>query len=85
MHRVRLLVLLSGLLSVAGLCLCHAQTVMLDLPRRASMLWSRSASHYRHHHQLPPSAGQRPPNLGQSGALRRGLARRSQRKYHRHV
>jgi len=35
MHRVRLLVLLSGLLSVAGLCLCHAQTVMLDLPRQS--------------------------------------------------
>jgi len=35
MHRVRLLVLLSGLLSVACLCLCHAQTVMLDLPRQS--------------------------------------------------
>jgi hypothetical protein len=32
MHRVRL-VLLSGFLSVASLGLCHAQTVMLDLPR----------------------------------------------------
>jgi Protein of unknown function (DUF2911) len=32
MHRVRL-VLLSGFLSVASLSLCHAQTVMLDLPR----------------------------------------------------
>ena len=31
MHRV--LVLLSGFLSVASLCLCDAQTVMLDLPR----------------------------------------------------
>jgi len=32
MHRVRL-VLLSGFLSVTSLSLCHAQTVMLDLPR----------------------------------------------------
>jgi hypothetical protein len=32
MHRVRL-VLLSGFLSVASLSFCHAQTVMLDLPR----------------------------------------------------
>src|SRR6202045_5089480 len=34
MHRVRL-VLLSGFLSVASLSLCHAQTVMLDLPRQS--------------------------------------------------
>ena len=33
MHRTRLLVLLSSFLSVASLC--HAQTVMLDLPRQS--------------------------------------------------
>jgi hypothetical protein len=32
MLRTRLLILLSGFLSVASLCLCHAQTVMLALP-----------------------------------------------------
>ena len=33
MHRARLLVLFSGLLLVASLC--HAQTIMLDLPRQS--------------------------------------------------
>src|SRR5271155_3738849 len=33
MHRTRLLVLFSGLLLVASLC--HAQTIMLDLPRQS--------------------------------------------------
>jgi hypothetical protein len=33
MHRFRLFVLLTGFLSAASLCLCYAQTVMLDLPR----------------------------------------------------
>jgi hypothetical protein len=33
MHRTRLLVLFSGLLLVAALC--HAQTIMLDLPRQS--------------------------------------------------
>jgi len=35
MHKTRLLVLLCGYLSVASLCVCHAQTVMLDLPRQS--------------------------------------------------
>jgi hypothetical protein len=35
MPRTRLLVLLANFLSVASLCLCHAQTVMLDLPRQS--------------------------------------------------
>jgi hypothetical protein len=33
MHRTRLFVLLCGLLTVAGLC--HAQSIMLDLPRQS--------------------------------------------------
>jgi len=35
MHRFRLLVLLAGFSCVASLCLSHAQTVMLDLPRQS--------------------------------------------------
>jgi hypothetical protein len=35
MHRVRLLVLLSGLLPAAIVGVCHGQTVMLDLPRQS--------------------------------------------------
>ena len=35
MPRIRQLVLLCGVLSIASLCLCHAQTLMLDLPRQS--------------------------------------------------